>query len=163
MKSNTTTTNTTVNTNRQEVKAMGFTSSEWKQETYDAYIVYVNFMNGKVQPKTVLQKLSPLFEKCGYKLTYTNLTAILTIKMATFGKIEGEYARKIKSISTFRNFLRGDYKDVVAAPLVYNAGKIPETKAKKSGKSTKKSSKNPTKAELEAQIAELKAKLEKTA
>lgn len=84
----------------------------------------------------------------------------LTVKMTAFGKDKGEVAKKVKSISTFRAFVKGGWKDVQVAPVHSNAGKNPaevktSTKAKK-----------PTKAELEAKadadakrIAELEALL----
>lgn len=149
---------TNTNTNkstRTEVKSLGYSAAEWKQATYDAYLSYVAFMNGKIKPSEVLARLNPLFTKCGYALNYTNLTAILTVKMASFGTDKGEIARKIKSVTTFRDFLRGGYADVVAAPLHFNAGKAPKAPAPK--KATK--AKEPTKKELLAQLEELKAQL----
>lgn len=149
---------TNTNTNRatrNTPKDFGFTATEWKQATYEAYLSYVSFMNGKIKPALVLERLNPLFTKCGYTLNYTNLTAILTVRMASFGTDKGETARKIKSITTFRDFLRGGYADVVTAPLHFNAGKAPKAPAAK--KATK--AKEPTKKELLAQLEELKAQL----
>ena len=160
MKSTTNTNANTVNTNtnkatRNTPKSFGYTAAEWKQVTYDAYLSYVAFMNGKIKPSMVLERLNPLFSKCGYTLNYTNLTAILTVRMASFGTDHGEIARKIKSITTFRDFLRGGYADVVTAPLHFNAGKAPKAPAPKKAPKAKA----PTKKELLAQLEELKAQL----
>ena len=67
--------------------------------------------------------------------------------MTAFGKDKGEQAKKVKSISTFRAFIKGGWRDVEAAPVHSNAGKNPADA--KASKSTKK---GPTKAELAAQV-----------
>ena len=89
----------------------------------------------------------------GLELTADNLANLLTVKMTAFGKDKGEQAKKVKSISTFRAFVKGGWQDVAAAPVHSNAGKNPAdakspTKAKK-----------PTKSELEAELDTLRAQM----
>ena len=93
----------------------------------------------------------------GFVLTADNLANLLTVKMTAYGKDKGEQAKKVKSISTFRAFVKGGWKDVAAAPVHSNAGKNPADAKVKSAV------KKPTKAELEAEIAALRAKLEAVA
>lgn len=42
----------------------------------------------------------------GFALTVDNLANLLTVKMTAYGKDKGEQAKKVKSISTFRAFVK---------------------------------------------------------
>ena len=133
------------------------TAAEFKQKSYDAYLAYVEFIEGKKSILETVEALSPLMSAYGFALTVDNLANLLTVKMTAYGKDKGEQAKKVKSISTFRAFVKGGWKDVAAAPVHSNAGKNPADAKVKSAV------KKPTKAELEAEIAALRAKLEAAA
>lgn len=130
------------------------TAKEFKQASYDAYLSYVAFIEGKQDAATTVAALSPLMSTYGLTLTVDNLANLLTVKMTAFGKDKGEQAKKVKSISTFRAFVKGGWQDVAAAPVHSNAGKNPADV-----KQTTKA-KGPTKAELEEKNAALLAELE---
>ena len=130
------------------------TAAEFKQKSYDAYLAYVEFIEGKKSIIETVEALSPLMSAYGFALNVDNLANLLTVKMTAYGKDKGEQAKKVKSISTFRAFVKGGWKDVAAAPVHSNAGKNPADAKVKS------TTKKPTKAELEAEIAALRAKLE---
>lgn len=137
--------------------ASTMTAAEFKQKSYDAYLAYVEFIEGKKSIIETVDALSPLMSAYGFVLTADNLANLLTVKMTAYGKDKGEQAKKVKSISTFRAFVKGGWKDVAAAPVHSNAGKNPADAKVKS------TVKKPTKAELEAEIASLRAKLETSA
>ena len=161
---NTTTTNNTTTIKKQEETAMKKTSTttantspmtaaEFKQKSYDAYLAYVAFIEGKRNISETVEALSPLMSAYGLELTADNLANLLTVKMTAYGKDKGEQAKKVKSISTFRAFVKGGWKGVAAAPVHSNAGKnpadaMPSTKGKK-----------PTKSELEAELESLRAQM----
>lgn len=129
------------------------TAQEFKQASYDAYLSYVAFIEGKQDSATTVAALSPLMTKYGFTLTVDNLANLLTVKMTAFGKDKGEQAKKVKSISTFRAFVKGGWQDVSAAPVHFSAGKNPADVKPSKPKSA-------TKAELEAANAALLKELE---
>ena len=163
-KKNTTTVNTantTTMNNKKEATTMENTvntttmsAQEFKQKSYDAYLAYVAFIEGQKSISETVEALSPLMSAYGFNLTVDNLANLLTVKMTAFGKDKGEQAKKVKSISTFRAFVKGGWQDVAAAPVHSNAGKNPADV-----KQTTKA-KGPTKAELEEKNAALLAELE---
>lgn len=126
-------------------------AAEFRRQSYDAYLVYVRLIEGKSTVTETVTALAPLAKLYGLTLTPENLVNTLTVKMTSFGKDKGETARKIKSIATFRAYVKGGWRDVAAAPVHANAGKDPSI--------AKSSTKKPTKADLEAEIAALKAQL----
>ena len=144
-----TTTTSTANTNTSTMSAQ-----EFKQKSYDAYLAYVAFIEGQKSISETVEALSPLMSAYGFTLTVDNLANLLTVRMTAFGKDKGEQAKKVKSISTFRAFVKGGWQDVAAAPVHSNAGKNPADV-----KQTTKA-KGPTKAELEEKNAALLAELE---
>lgn len=160
---NTTTINNTTTIKKQEETAMKKTSTntttstmtaaEFKQKSYDAYLAYVAFIEGKQNISETVEALSPLMSAYGLELTADNLANLLTVKMTAYGKDKSEQAKKVKSISTFRAFVKGGWKDVAAAPVHSNAGKNPAD-AKPSTKGKK-----PTKSELEAELESLRAQM----
>ena len=158
-KKNITTASTTTasTTTASTTTATTMTAAEFKQKSYDAYLAYVEFIEGKKSIIETVEALSPLMSAYGFVLTADNLANLLTVKMTAYGKDKGEQAKKVKSISTFRAFVKGGWKDVAAAPVHSNAGKNPADAKVKS------TTKKPTKAELEAEIAALRAKLEAAA
>ena len=66
------------------------TAQEFKQASYDAYLSYVAFIEGKQDSATTVAALSPLMTKYGFTLTVDNLANLLTVKMTAFGKDKGE-------------------------------------------------------------------------
>ena len=158
------TTNTTTNTNEKKegitmskknttATTSPMSAQEFKQASYDAYLSYVAFIEGKQDSTTTVAALSPLMTKYGFTLTVDNLANLLTVKMTAFGKDKGEQAKKVKSISTFRAFVKGGWQDVSAAPVHFSAGKNPADVKPSKPKSA-------TKAELEAANAALLKELE---
>lgn len=129
------------------------TAQEFKQKSYDAYLSYVAFIDGKKSIDETLSDLSPLMNAYGFALTIDNLANTLTVKMTAYGKDKGEQAKKVKSIATFRAFVKGGWAEVAAAPVHSNAGKNPADSASKS------KAKAPTKADLEAELALVRAQL----
>lgn len=128
-------------------------AQEFKQKSYDAYLSYVAFIEGNKSIDETLSDLSPLMTAYGFALTIDNLANTLTVKMTAYGKDKGEQAKKVKSIATFRAFVKGGWAEVAAAPVHSNAGKNPAeamSKAKVKG---------PTKADLEAELAAVRAQL----
>ena len=149
-----TTMENTVNTTAATVNTTAMSAQEFKQKSYDAYLAYVSFIEGQKSIADTVEALSPLMSAYGFTLTVDNLANLLTVKMTAFGKDKGEQAKKVKSISTFRAFVKGGWQDVAAAPVHSNAGKNPADV-----KQTTKA-KGPTKAELEEKNAALLAELE---
>lgn len=129
------------------------TAQEFKQKSYDAYLSYVAFIEGKKSIDETLSDLSPIMTSYGFTLTMDNLANTLTVKMTAYGKDKGEQAKKVKSIATFRAFIKGGWAEVAAAPVHHNAGKNPADSASKA------KAKAPTKADLEAELAAVRAQL----
>lgn len=143
--------NTNVTTT-STVNATTMSAKEFKQKSYDAYLAYVAFIEGNKSIEETVEAMSPIMSEFGFKLTVSNLANVLTVKMTAFGKDKGEQAKKVKSISTFRAFVKGGWQDVVSAPVHSNAGKNPaDSKTEKA--------KKPTKAELEDTVKNLMAQL----
>ena len=128
-------------------------AQEFKQKSYDAYLSYVAFIEGKKSIDETLSDLSPLMTAYGFALTIDNLANTLTVKMTAYGKDKGEQAKKVKSIATFRAFVKGGWAEVAAAPVHSNAGKNPAESVSKA------KAKGPTKADLEAELAAVRAQL----
>ena len=149
-----TTMKNTATTSTANTIASTMSAQEFKQKSYDAYLSYVAFIEGQKSISETVEALSPLMSAYGFTLTVDNLANLLTVKMTAFGKDKGEQAKKVKSISTFRAFVKGGWQDVAAAPVHSNAGKNPADV-----KQTTKA-KGPTKAELEEKNAALLAELE---
>ena len=127
------TTNNTTTIKKQEESTMKktaattspMTAAEFKQNSYDSYLAYVAFIEGKQGISETVEALSPLMSAYGLELTADNLANLLTVKMTAYGKDKGEQAKKVKSISTFRAFVKGGWQDVAAAPVHSNVGKNP--------------------------------------
>lgn len=145
------TTSATMPINVTETPAMS--AKEFKQASYDAYLAYVAFIEGAKSINDTVAAMSSLMSAYGFTLTVDNIANLLTVKMTAYGKDKGEQAKKVKSIATFRAFVKGGWQDVAAAPVHSNAGKNP------ADCKTSEKAKKPTKAELEAQIAALRAQL----
>lgn len=144
--------------NTTSTTASPMTASEFKQASYDAYLSYVAFIEGKQTISETVEALSPLMSKYGFALTVDNLANLLTVKMTAFGKDKGEQAKKVKSISTFRAFVKGGWQDVSAAPVHFSAGKNPaDVKPSKSKNTVTKAQLAEQNAALMAELAALRA------
>ena len=77
--------------------ASTMTAAEFKQKSYDAYLAYVEFIEGKKSIIETVEALSPLMSVYGFALTADNLANLLTVKMTAYGKDKGEQAKKVKS------------------------------------------------------------------
>lgn len=133
------------------------TSREVKSMTYNAYIAYVNLIEGKATANETVEAMKPLFDAADIELTLETMVNVLTVKMTAYGTTKGEKARKVKSIATFRSFFKDDalgWTEVATSPVVSNAGKAPAEPKEKAPKAKK-----PTKKELEDELASLKAQL----
>ncbi len=135
------------------------TAADFKQKSYDAYLAYVAFIEGKKSAVDTVTALSPLMTAYGLTLTVDNLANVLTVKMTNFGKDKGEKAKKVKSISTFRSFVKEGWKEVEAAPVHSNAGKNPADVKPKKAKSATKAELESANADLLKRLAEMEAKL----
>lgn len=143
---------TTTSEKKGAITMTTMSAREFKQMSYDAYLAYVAYIEGAKSADETVIALSPIMSAYGFTLTIDNLGNTLTVKMTAFGRDKGEEAKKVKSIATFRSFIKGGWAEVVAAPTHSNAGKAPSAPAaKKPGAKTK--------ADLEAELAELKAQL----
>lgn len=144
---------TTKTTKTAPATSAPMTAQEFKQKSYDAYLSYVAFIEGNKSIDETLSDLSPLMTAYGFALTIDNLANTLTVKMTAYGKDKGEQAKKVKSIATFRAFVKGGWAEVAAAPVHSNAGKNPAESVSKA------KAKGPTKADLEAELAAVRAQL----
>lgn len=143
---------TTTSEKKEAITMTTMTAREFKQMSYDAYLSYVAYIEGAKSADETITALSPIMSAYGFTLTVDNLGNTLTVKMTAYGKDKGEEAKKVKSITTFRSFIKGGWAEVMAAPTHSNAGKAPSAPAaKKPGAKTK--------ADLEAELAELKAQM----
>ncbi len=91
------TASTTMTNNNQEGKTMKkattsattsaiMSAQEFKQKSYDAYLSYVAFIDGKKSAADTVTDLSPIMTAYGFTLTIDNLGNLLTVKMTSFGK-----------------------------------------------------------------------------
>ena len=155
---NTTNTNTNTNNQKEEITMQNQTQTtqtqkantalsakEFKLQSYNAYLAYVALIEGRATAVETVDALAPIMAAYGYTLTVENMLNTLTVKMTAYGKVNGEQAKKVKSIATFRAFVKGGWMEVDTAPTVYNAGKDPSTT------STSSKSKR-TKADVEAEL-----------
>ena len=136
------------------VTATTMSAKEFKQASYDAYLSYVKYIEGTLSAADAVTALSPLMAAYGFTLDINNIGSVLTLRMTSYGKLKGEVGRNVKSIATFRAFVKGGWQDVTNAVVHSNAGKNPAD-AKPANKR-----KTTTKADLEAQNAALLEKLE---
>lgn len=97
---------------------------EFTRLSFNAYLNYVSILEGKAT-KDTFDALRAYFALFGFDLTVQTLAGVLTISMATYGSIQGEKTRKVKSIATFRKFTLGGWKEVTATPWVCKPGNCP--------------------------------------
>lgn len=105
---------------------------EFKQESYNAYMAYVQLIEGQISLSEALEGMAAVFSEYGYALNAENIINTLTVKMTAYGTDHGDKVRKVKSIATFRAFIKGGWSEIEDAPVKYSAGKNPaDQKAKK--------------------------------
>lgn len=115
------------------------TNKEYKVASYNAYIAYVEYDEGKTDFATFVNRAFPAFYENGielhndeasrdmlYRIASHSMNAIGTETDEAGNK---EKVRKIKSISTFRSMLK-NWNELSSRRIVYNAGKDPDLKAK---------------------------------
>lgn len=125
----------------------GMSTREFKRVSYRAYCSYLNLLKGELTAQEALEIIQPLFRAYGTEITEADFLCVFSFALHVYGKGKsGEKERKVKSITTFRKFVRETISVYRASKLTGNAGKEPaplkEKKAKKA-----------TKAELEAALA----------
>lgn len=128
---------------------------EFRVASFDAYMAYLAWANDEISDEEALSKIAPLCAIYGLDVTGYTLTRVFGFALYAFGKAEGDALedgvvikqRRIKSIATFRKFIKGGYTAYIGRGVAGKAGKAPaplKPKAKKEKKATK--------AELEAAL-----------
>lgn len=122
---------------------------EFKRVSYRAYCAYLNLLKKEITAQEALETIQPLFRAYGTEIAEEDFLSVFSFALHVYGKGKsGEKERKVKSITTFRKFVKETIAVYRAAKLTGNAGKEPaplKEKAKKEKKATK--------AELEAALA----------
>lgn len=120
---------------------------EFKRVSYRAYCSYLNLLKREITAQEALDTIQPLFRAYGTEIEIEDFLSVFSFALHVYGKGKsGEKERKVKSITTFRKFVRETISVYRAAKLTGNAGKEPAPlKEKKQKKATK--------AELEAALA----------
>lgn len=125
----------------------GMSTREFKRASYRAYCAYLNLLKGELSAQEALEQIQPLFRAYGTEIAEEDFLCVFSFALHVYGKGKsGEKERKVKSITTFRKFVKETIAVYRAAKLTGNAGKEPAPlKEKKQKKATK--------AELEAALA----------
>lgn len=129
----------------QPIAAMS--TREFKRVSYRAYCAYLNLLKREITAQETLDTIQPLFRAYGTEIEIEDFLSVFSFALHVYGKGKsGEKERKVKSITTFRKFVRETISVYRTAKLTGNAGKEPAPlKEKKQKKATK--------AELEAALA----------
>lgn len=129
----------------QPIAAMS--TREFKRVSYRAYCAYLNLLKREITAQEALETIQPLFRAYGTEIEIEDFLSVFSFALHVYGKGKsGEKERKVKSITTFRKFVRETINVYRTAKLTGNAGKEPAAlKEKKQKKATK--------AELEAALA----------
>ena len=128
----------------------GMSTREFKRVSYRAYCAYLNLLKGELSAQEALEIIQPLFRAYGTEIAEEDFLCVFSFALHVYGKGKsGEKERKVKSITTFRKFVRETISVYRAAKLTGNAGKEPAPLKEKAEKKAKKA----TKAELEAALA----------
>lgn len=131
----------------QPIAAMS--TREFKRVSYRAYCAYLNLLKGELTAQEALEIIQPLFRAYGTEIAIEDFLSVFSFALHVYGKGKsGEKERKVKSITTFRKFVRETISVYRAAKLTGNAGKEPAPLKEKTPKAKKA-----TKAELEAALA----------
>ena len=122
---------------------------EFKRASYRAYCAYLNLLKGELSAQEALEQIQPLFRAYGTEIAEEDFLSVFSFALHVYGKGKsGEKERKVKSITTFRKFVRETISVYRTAKLSGNAGKEPAPLKEK-----KEKAKKATKAELESALA----------
>ena len=135
---------------------------EFRVASFDAYMAYLAWANDEISDEEELSKIAPLCAIYGLDVTGYTLTRVFGFALYAFGKAEGDALedgvvikqRRIKSIATFRKFIKGGYTAYIGRGVAGNAGKEPAPLKPKAEKKPKKATKAELEAALVAQAAE---------
>ena len=129
---------------------------EFRVASFDAYMAYLSWANDEISDEEALSKIAPLCAVYGLDVTEYTLSRVFGFAVYAVGKAEGDELedgvvikqRRIKSIATFRKFIKGGYVAYIGRGVAGKAGKAPAPLKEKKAKE-----KRATKAELEAALA----------
>lgn len=129
---------------------------EFRVKSFDAYVAYLAWANDEISDEEALSKIAPLCAIYGLDVTGYTLTRVFGFALYAFGKAEGDALedgvvikqRRIKSIATFRKFIKGGYVAYIGRGVAGKAGKAPAPLKEKAPKAKKA-----TKAQLEEALA----------
>ena len=128
---------------------------EFKRVSYRAYCAYLNLLKREITAQEALETIQPLFHAYGTEIEIEDFLSVFSFALHVYGKGKsGEKERKVKSITTFRKFVRETISVYRAAKLTGNAGKEPAPLKPKAEKKPKKATKAELEAALVAQAAE---------
>lgn len=128
---------------------VGMSTREFKRVSYRAYCAYLNLLKGELSAQEALEIIQPLFRAYGTEIKEEDFLSVFSFALHVYGKGKsGEKERKVKSITTFRKFVKETIAVYRAAKLSGNAGKEPAPLKPKAEKVKK-----PTKAQLEEALA----------
>lgn len=137
----------------QPIAAMS--TREFKRVSYRAYCAYLNLLKKEITAQEALDTIQPLFRAYGTEIEIEDFLSVFSFALHVYGKGKsGEKERKVKSITTFRKFVRETISVYRAAKLTGNAGKEPAPLKPKAEKKPKKATKAELEAALVAQAAE---------
>lgn len=133
----------------------GMSTREFKRVSYRAYCAYLNLLKGELSAQEALEIIQPLFRAYGTEIEEEDFLCVFSFALHVYGKGKsGEKERKVKSITTFRKFVRETISVYRAAKLSGNAGKEPASLKPKAEKKPKKATKAQLEEALAAQAAE---------
>lgn len=116
----------------------GMSTREFKRVSYRAYCSYLNLLKGELTAQEALEIIQPLFRAYGTEIAIEDFLSVFSFALHVYGKGKsGEKERKVKSITTFRKFVRETISVYRAAKLSGNAGKEPAPLKEKAKKATK--------------------------
>ena len=129
---------------------------EFRVASFDAYVAYLAWANDEIGDEEALAKIAPLCAIYGLDVTGYTLSRVFGFALYAFGKAEGDALedgvvvkqRRIKSIATFRKFIKGGYVAYIGRGVAGKAGKAPAPLKEKAPKAKKA-----TKAQLEEALA----------
>ena len=130
----------------QPIAAMS--TREFKRVSYRAYCAYLNLLKREITAQEALDTIQPLFRAYGTEIEIEDFLSVFSFALHVYGKGKsGEKERKVKSITTFRKFVRETIS-------VYRAGETNRERREGNLRPWKeKKQKKATKAELEAALA----------
>ena len=128
---------------------------EFKRASYRAYCAYLNLLKGELSAQEALEQIQPLFRAYGTEIAEEDFLCVFSFALHVYGKGKsGEKERKVKSITTFRKFVRETISVYRTSKLSGNAGKEPAPLKEKTEKKAKKATKAQLEEALAAQAAE---------